>query len=289
MNEETFRPCLREDGTVDPDSLKPAGQPWVTTWLKGRFSGDDPYFPLDKRGGEAPSSLIVEILEDAGTAHRSTGLIGEGILDLLDEARQRAPEIPPYLKPALQVCQRASLPGTSTWFTEELQDLAAAPESVEERWGTQLVKEILHGAIRQSPGLGRAASYASWRMILNVPRYATLAWMGLAQSFAASLNYMEDWWKACPVTQRQAEIDQFVFTGLRTEGREQVRALLSPRSRSWPAALKSAVDAALKNNGIPEVFGSQGKGKLNAHQSAILGAARRREIVLLEQQQEQAA
>jgi hypothetical protein len=298
VSQETFWPSLREDGTFNPDCLKEAGQRWVTTWLKSRLSGHDPYYPIDKRGDEAPSSLIVSILRDAGTTHPSTALIGRGILDLLDEARKLAPEIPPYLKPALEISQRVWLPSTSIWFTEELRGLAADPEAAEERWGTRLVKEILHGAIRQSPGLKQAASHASWQAILKVPPYATLAWMGLAQSFDASLDYIEDWWKACPVDRRQAEIDQFVFTGLKTEGSGQVREFLRCRSESWSADIQAAVDSALEKNGIKRVaalafqsspVSSPPYRSSNHRRTAMEEAARRRESVLRKQRAEQAS
>ncbi|HEX3553979.1 MAG TPA: hypothetical protein VIA62_12205 [Thermoanaerobaculia bacterium] len=303
MSEGTFRPSLREDGTFDPDCLEQAGQRWVTTWLKNRLSGHDPYFPIDKRGDEAPSGLIVSILRDAGSTHPSTALIGRGILNLLDEARKLAPEIPPYLKPALEISQRVRLPSTSIWFTEELRGLAADPKAVDERWGTRLVKEILHGAIRQSPGLKQAASHASWQAVLNIPRYATLAWMGLAQSFIASLDYMEAWWKACPVDRRQAEIDQFIFTGLKTEGSEKVHEFLGDPFDSWAADLQAAVDSALEKNGEDRIktkrkgaaFAFQGSLssspllRSSSHRSAIDEAARRRESVLRKQRAEQAA
>jgi hypothetical protein len=266
---EPFRPSLRKDGTFDPDCLEQAGQRWVTAWLKERLSGHDPCFPIDKRGDEDPESLIVAILQDAGTVHPATNLIGGGILDLLDEARKRAPQVPPYLESALQICERVRLPRTSTWFTEELRRLAMDPQAVVESWGPDLTEEILYGAILQSPGFPRAASHESWRAILTMPRYATMAWMGLASSFDTSLGYMEDWWQVCPAPERQAEINQFVFTNLKTEGRQQVRELLRRHSRSWPDALKAAVDSALKKNGINEGL----RAKRRIYESAIADAA----------------
>ncbi|HEV7509700.1 MAG TPA: hypothetical protein VGS07_32810 [Thermoanaerobaculia bacterium] len=294
MSEGIFRPSLRKDGTFDPECLKEAGQSWVTAWLQDRLSGYDPYFPIDKRGDEAPSSLIVSILREAGTTHPSTALIGRSILNLLDEARKLAPEIPSYLKPALEISQRAWLPSTSIWFTEELRCLAADPAVVEGRWGTRLVKEILHGAIRQSPGLPRAASHASWRAILRMPQYATLAWMGLARTFDASLVYMDDWWRACPAPQRQAELDQFIFTGLKTEGREQVHRLLIDHFDSWADDLQVAVDSALEKNGDRRIaaataFQRSALYRSSTHRSAIEEAARRRESVLRKQRAEQVA
>lgn len=266
---ETFRPSLREDGTFDPDCLEQAGQRWVAAWLKGRLSGHDPYFPIDKRGDEDPEGLIIAILEDAGSVHPATRLIGGGVLDLLDEARKRAPQTPPYLESTLQVCERVRLPQTSSWFTEELRRLAADPKAVEESWGEDATEEILYGAILQAPGLPTAASYASWRAILRMPRYATMAWMGLASSFAASIDLMADWWQASPAAQRQAEIDQLIFTGLKTEGREQVRELLSRRSASWLPSLRAAVDFALKNNGVVEGL----RAKRSTYTSALVDAA----------------
>ena len=266
---EIFRPSLREDGTFDPDCLEQAGQRWVTAWLKERLGGHDPYFPIDKRGDEDPESLIIAILEDAGTDHSAARLIGGGILDLLDEARRLAPQTPPYLESTLQICERVRLPRTSIWFTEELRRLATDPKAVEESWRVDLTEEILYGAILQSPGLPRTASYASWRAILRMPRYATMAWMGLATSFEASLEYIQEWWEVCPKPERKAEIDQFILGGLKTERRTQALELLIRHSRSWDPALKAAVDLALKNNGVVEGL----RAKRRTYTSALVDAA----------------
>ena len=96
-----------------------------------------------------------------------------------------------------------------------------------------------------------------------------MAWMGLASSFDTSLDYIKEWWEICPAPERQAEINQFVFTGLKTEGRAEVRRLLSHPSRSWPDALKTAVDSALKKNGIKEGL----RAKPRIYESSIADAA----------------
>jgi hypothetical protein len=250
---ESFTPTLREDGTFDPDSLERAGLRWVTAWLKGRLSGKDPYFPIDRRGGEDPEALVVAILRDAGTAHPATDLIARALLALLDETRTCAPEIPPYLKPALRICQQVRLPQASSWFTGELKALANDPEAVEARWGEKVVREILYAASLQAPGLPHAASHESWLALLRVPRYATLAWVGLGPSFAQQVAHIADWWQACPADKRQAEVNHFVFMGLKSEGEEEVRRIVRSAVYKWPDELRSAVEEAFKKHDLTDV------------------------------------
>jgi hypothetical protein len=278
LTPESFIPTLREDGTFDPDSLERAGLRWVTAWLKGRLSGRDPYLPIDRRGGEDPEALVVAILRDAGTAHPATELIARALLALLDEARTCAPEIPSYLKPALRICQQVRLPQASSWFTEELKKLANDPETLEARWGEKVVREILYAASLQSPGLPQAASHESWLALLMVPRYATLAWAGLGSSFRQQLVHITIWWQSCPAAKRKAEIDHFVFMGLKTESDEVTRRLLISAGALWPQDLKSAINVAFRRQGFVEVFSCQSQ----SMRSAILGAARKPEIVLAE-------
>ncbi len=251
MTLESFTPTLREDGTFDPDCLERAGLRWVTAWLKGRLSGKDPYFPVDRRGGEDPEALVITILRGAGTAHPATDLIARALLALLDEARAGAPDIPPYLKPALRICQQVRLPQASSWFTEELKALADESEAVEARWGEKIVREILYAASLQAPGLTQAASHESWWSLLSIPRYATLAWVGLGQSFPQRMSYIVDWWNACPAAKRNAEIDHVIFMGLKTEGDEEARLVVKSVSAQWPHDLKSAVDEAFEKHGLP--------------------------------------
>jgi hypothetical protein len=253
VSSESFIPTLRDDGTFDPDCLERAGVRWVTGWLKGRLSGRDPYFPIDRRGEEDPEALIVSILRDAGTAHPATDLIARALLALLDEARSGAPEIPLYLGPALQICQQVRLPQASSWFTEELKKLADDLEATEARWGEDVVREILYAASLQAPGLPQSASHESWRVLLKIPRYTTLAWVGLGPTFAQSVTYIEDWWRVCPPEEREAEIDHLVFMGLETEGQEAVH-LIRLTSTLWPDELRSAVDEAFKKCGVTDVF-----------------------------------
>lgn len=254
MNLESFSPALREDGTFDPDSLERAGLRWVTAWVKGRLSGRDLYFPIDRRGGEDPEALVVAILRDAGTAHPATDLIARALLALLDEARACAPEIPPYLKPALRICQQVRLPQASSWFTEELKALANDPEAMESRWGEKVVREILYAASLQAPGLPQAASHASWLVLLRVPRYATLAWVGLGTSFSQRVIYLAEWWQACTPANRRAELDHFIFMGLKVEGEEGIRHILKSSLSHAPQALKTAINDACERQGITQVL-----------------------------------
>lgn len=277
MSLHEFRPALREDGTFDPDSLERAGLRWVRSWLKARLSGSDPFFPVDKRWDEDPEALIVDILRDAGLEHNGTSLVARAVLDLLEEASASG-EVPAYFKPAVRICQRVRLPLTSSWFLKELQSLAKDPEAVEARWGEKLVREILYAAIHQVPGLPQSPSFQDWKALLRVPRYSTLAWLGLGQIFALRLGYLKDWWMVCPASMRQREIDQTIYVGLKNQGEEVIQTLLVAAAVDWPSDLKASVDLALQRHGAAPLFSREGKRQVQPSVDSLmdrLGPVRR--------------
>jgi len=245
-----FVPAVREDGSFDPDCLEQAGLRWVTAWLKSRFQGSDPYFPIDRRYGEDPEALIVSILQDAGLAHPATDLIARALLEMLDEARAKAPEVPAYFEPAVRVCQRVRLPHTGDWFEESLKALAENPSEEEAHWSRKLIAEILFAATVQAPGLPQAASRRNWESILRLPNYATLGWLGLAQTFASAASYVAAWWQACPPEDRHREIDQWIYAGLKTETADGVLRIVGTTGYRWPRDLRAAVELALRKNGV---------------------------------------
>jgi len=255
MSALDFRPIYREDGSLDPQCLEDAGRHWIRGWLERRFSGSDPYFPIDRRGDEDPEALVVHILQQAGSSHPLTISVSEVLLALLDEARKAAPDVPVSFSPVLNVCQLVRLPATSSWFTEELAALARSPESAESRWGQfEVTKEIVYAAAVQCPGLPRAASYPSWLSLLYVPRYATLALLGLGQTFEQTLPFLETWWRTCVPEERQRELDHLFFMALKDRGEPTVHSLLAATSAGWPHVLEDAVNSALLRSGGSKAF-----------------------------------
>jgi len=252
---EHFKPRLREDGTFDPNCLEEAGLRWVKDWLRSRLGGRDPWFPIDGRYEEAPEDLIVSILRDAGVVHPGSVLISRAVLELLDEARALVSKTPESLDSLLNVCGQVRLPQTSSRFAEELAAIASNPDLLEARWGgCARVKAIVQAAILQAPGIGESTSRKSWLSLLAVPRFATLAWLGLGQSFGLRLAHLQDWWRACPEERRQAEVDHLIFMGLKTEGETAVRTSLEISILSWPEDLRAAINQSLKSNGLDELM-----------------------------------
>jgi hypothetical protein len=272
LTQGDFRPRLLSDGTLDPGFLVDAGGRWVSDWLEARLSGRDPYFPLNRITEEDPDALIVDLVKQAGQGHPATELISRGALLLLDTARQEAPKVPPYFGNALRICQQVQLPKTSGWFVEEIRALANDPDFSERFWGDpELVEEIVYAAIVQVPGLPTTASRSSWEKLLRVPRYTTLALRGLGPAFPQRLLFIQEWWKTCPLDERTRELDQMIFTALRTLGDRVLRNTLLVHQDRFNHSLAGALDKALQRNGtepLPEYVPE------SAYASAIRGAGR---------------
>src|SRR4051812_2423885 len=118
MNNRNFRPTVRTDGTLDPYCFTRAGARFVRDWLRERLSNHDPYFPVDKKSGEDPDSLVVAVVREGGPQHPATRLIARAVKQLLTESRNLAPPVPQYFKSLVQLCQQVPLPEASTWFVE---------------------------------------------------------------------------------------------------------------------------------------------------------------------------
>ena len=257
MSEGTsFEPTMRSDGTLDPDCLEHAGEHWVKEWLRRRLSGSDRWFPIDPRYGEDPESFVVGIVEDAGLDHPATARIGRSALRLLDNARALAPDLPPYITALLRLCQQVKLPWTGDWFTEEIRALTKAKSSllVEQRWGPDLIREILYAAVLQAPALPGTAASAIWLELSREPRYATLALLSFGSSIEARASHLAEWWQAVTFEERSRELRQIVSQGLKNQGDERLRTALSKAGEYWGNNLQREVNAALRQQGIEEVF-----------------------------------
>lgn len=283
MKQKEFKLTFRDDGTIDPQCIEQAGLRWVKTWLVRRLSGDDPFVPLDKRVDEDPDALVVGLLRDAGLAHPASSLISKAVLSLLDQSAKRAPEVPPYFSNTLRLCQQVRIPDTSTWFTDQLAQIAKAPARAEKRWGgIEGTKEIVYAGAVQAPGLPSAASRKAWQDLLKVPQYATLALTGLCRSFEDQVTHMKPWWRRCPTTERDLELNQMLFTGLKTESEKAVLAILKSSGGSFPADLKEAINRALRENGSRVVFSDSAEQNHSreALWGAIKGAGQKSQYVL---------
>lgn len=283
MSQDEFRLVIRSDGTIDPECIEQAGLRWVKNWLARRLSGEDPFSPLDRRVDEDPEALVVALLRDAGLKHPASSIISRTVLYLLDRSAEKAPDVPPYFGATLRLCQQVRLPDAGAWFAQELALLAKAPAKTEERWGGyETTKAIVYAAAVQSPGLPSAASRKSWLALLNIPRYSTLALAGLCCSFQDRVDHLRLWWQKCPADQRPLELDQMIFTGLKTEGEATVMAALAASGASFPSGLKSAVNSALQSNGARTLFrnATTGLQSREALWGAISNAAQRPDLVL---------
>lgn len=283
MKQKEFKLAFREDGTIDPQCIEQAGLRWVKTWLARRLSGDDPFVPLDKRVDEDPEALIVGLLRDAGLAHPASSLVSKAILSFLDQSAKRAPDVPPFFCNTLRLCQQVRIPDTSAWFTDQLAQIAKAPARAEKRWGgVERTKEIIYAGVVQSPGLPSAASKKAWQALLKIPQYATLALAGLCRSFEDQVAHMKSWWRTCPAEERELELNQMLFTALKTESEKAVLAILKSSGASFPSDLKEAINRALRENGSRVAFSDSVEEKYSreALWGAIMGAGQKPEYVL---------
>lgn len=275
MSLPEFRPRYREDGSLDPQCLEEMGRYWLRSWLERRLSGLDPYFSIDKRRDEDPASWVVQILRDAGTAHPLVASLSYVALEMLEEARKSAAEPPLYFSSLLSICQQVYLSQTSPWFNEELAGLSKDPDAVEARWGGfDAVKEIVYAAMVQVPANLRNASHGSWLSLLWVPRYSTLALLGLGHSFEQMAPYLGIWWGTCPAEDRQHELGRLLFMALKDPGEERMRSVLRSESVDWPQDFREAINVALRSNGARELFSDHGQDQEERRKEHFLAVAR---------------
>ena len=140
----------------------------------------------------------------------------------------------------------------------------------------------MFAATVQAPGLPTSASRASWSSLLKEPRYSTLALLGLSQSFQDQVSNLQVWWGNCLVAERQQELNQMLFTALRTEGEATVLSLLKSAAYSLPSDLKDSIDANLQQHGAKPAFATAAefRGLRSPLRGAIFGAAQKPELVL---------
>lgn len=254
MSEPLFQPRLKADGRLDPECLEPMSPDWLAGWLRERFSGRDPWFPLDRRSDEDPETLIVGLLRDLGSGHPLVPRMGRAARRLLDEAKAAAPSPPPWFRPLLRLCQQTALPPTGSWFTAELETLAEQPETFAGRWPErEMVDEILFAGLRQSPGWPGNPARPAWKTLLARPETTTFAFAALGTSLRQQVSHLAVWWEACPQDEREIELSQLIFAAVNAEGPDQARDILS-RARSLPPELRYAIDQELQSNGARPVF-----------------------------------
>jgi hypothetical protein len=227
---------------------------WLAGWLRERFSGRDPWFPLDRRSDEDPETLIVGLLRDLGSGHPLVPLVGRAARRLLDEAKAASPSPPPWFSPLLRLCQQTGLAPTGAWFTAELETLAERPETFAGHWPErELADEILFAALRQAPGWPGNPARSTWEALLIRPETATFALSALGTSLQQQVPHLAAWWQACPLDERGIELGQLIFATVSAEGPDQARDILS-QARSFPPELRNAIDRELQANGARPVF-----------------------------------
>jgi hypothetical protein len=239
---------LDSDGEIDLAAFERAGLQWVRRWVKARLSGSDPYFRRDVRVDEDPETLLVQLLREAGPAHPASELIGQALLSLLDEARTATGALSESFEGALRLCAQVRVPETGSWFTEEVQRLGGDPGGYEQHWGgLETMKSILRAAQLQAPGLPGAVVLPAWRRLLEVPRYSTLALLGLGSTLRQQVPFLAQWFRACPSEQVGRELEHMVFITSQREGQESLRELLAAGWGGFPPPLREAFNTALAN------------------------------------------
>ena len=219
----SIQPQFRDDGTVSLSSFETSGDRSIHNWLRQRLESHDRHFPIDIRVGEDPDRLVVSILRDAGSSHPVSTSIARCLLSLLDEARTAAPQVPAFFENLLRICHQVRISTLSSWFTEEVEYIADNPSKARDRWGQwSTVEEILLAAVLQAPGLLTAATRDSWLRLLRQPRHSTIALHGLGQLLPQRLPLLNEWWKKCPEDERYKDLDEMIFTGLKTHGAKEL-------------------------------------------------------------------
>ncbi|MGD1278140.1 MAG: hypothetical protein ABR964_13085 [Tepidisphaeraceae bacterium] len=247
------------NGKLDPNFIEEWGVNQTRTWLESRLRGIDRWVPIDVRLGEDPEALVIGILRDIGAAHPSFQVLSKAILNLLDKANREAPKWPDYMDSLLHICQQIRLPETGPWFTDEIRLLAQDPTAREAHWGGyERVSEIIFGAVVQSPGLPSAASRKAWQSLLSQPRFATLGLLGVSHSFEDQVAHLATWWDAVPISDRQREVNQIIFTALKSEGEDQTISMLRAGATQLPTDLQNAIDQALNDQQARKAFVRRG-------------------------------
>lgn len=248
MTEPIIEPHLREDGTLDPESLERMAPVALVNWMRGRLSGRDPWIPIDRRSDEDPEALIVATLKSLGSGHPVVPRLALAARQLLEEVRAASPDSVEYSRALLRLCQQTTLPATAPWFSAELARLAEYPDEFTAHWSEGLRDEFLFAALRQSPGWPGSPVRPAWEVLLTRPESTTQALSALGTSLEQQAMHLAVWWRACPRNDRDLELSQMIFEALATEGEEGVRLVLA-QAPDLPADLRNAIDRELRANG----------------------------------------
>jgi hypothetical protein len=259
MRPRKFRPVFNSDGKLDTSSLTRAGEENIIEWLRNRFAGADPYFPLDRRSDEDPDALIVAILRQVGVGHPVSDIISGAVVKILKECQKAILDgpLPPdevvftVFRTALHFCEQLVLPLTAQWFMDEISMLAQNPH----RWRSERIsRDILYAAIQQAHAR-LYSSEKSWLNLLNQPEYSTFALLGLEFLFSSKLPHLETWWHTVSDSERHAELGSLVTDGLRRgDDPTTISIALREYGQNWPYELKEALNNALAENRMPAPF-----------------------------------
>jgi hypothetical protein len=279
MTELVFQPRLRADGSLDPECLERMGPDWLTDWMRERLSGNDPWFPIDRRSDEDPETLIVGLLRGIGSAHPLVPLWGRAARRLLEESEAAGPHPPVFFRSLLRLCQQVALPATGAWFTKELETLAERPDDFAVRWpDSDLTAEILFAALRQSPGWPGTPARSAWEALLSRPESTTFALSALGTSLQEQASHLAVWWQTCPEEERDLELSQVIVEALAAEGEDELRQVLS-QAPSLPSDLQEAVDRELRSHGARPLFASVNRRSQSVLRS-LEGSGLRREFLV---------
>ncbi len=244
-------PTLDSGGLLDATWFVGAGRRRIAEWLSKRLSSIDHGAPIDIRAGEAPEQAIVGLVNQVGSEEPCTQEIALAVISLLDRWASGSNSADSRLWSLLSLCQQVRLPATRAWFTEFLTELAEDPTQLEARWTSSQIDEFLFAALTQLTHLTNSDASQAWLQMLSNPKYATLALEGLAKSFSKRIQYLKEWWLACPADQRSAELAQMIRMALISPGIEAARIDINQYWNDFPQDLRLAIQTTLASIGYP--------------------------------------
>lgn len=153
------------------------GRRGVTPWLRERFAGIDPRFPIDHRFGEEPYILVAEFLKEVGQDSEAAVLIGESLRALLEEASARGLNDRAILRQIFILAQVVTVPACKGWLEEALASGRSDPGSHVKVLGESVFKELLR-ACRESLSVVLDPSdfegYSEYRAVMNANAQTSL-------------------------------------------------------------------------------------------------------------------
>lgn len=240
-----FEPRLKEDGSLDPNSLIESGAPAVGEWLRLRLSGTDAFFPIDARTDEDPASGLAQFIAHWGLGHPAAEMLAKAVATLLNDASKALPTVATFAAQLLYLLQLVAIPRTQRWF---LNVLHAAVDHNPDRFGgwehTGLGSQLLFAAVRQVPVVTYPRAKPAWEKLLVRADAAPIALSALSRNIEDRLHYLPRWFATVPQEDRDRDLSSLVFQGLTERGTSGLVEVLRARESNFSPDLRDAIDRA---------------------------------------------